>query len=114
VDRSPRPAQRAPAPEPGADERSRPRGVPQTRRGVRRDTEGVNEQVDPRGKQIFWIGGGEPVWEAIPGTDFHEVASGYVSVTPLHLDMTDHRALESLRAERPAWVDAEEGRELGR
>ncbi len=92
----------------------RPRGVRLTRLGVRRYTEGVIEQVDPRGKQIFWIGGGEPVWEAIPGTDFHEVASGYVSVTPLHLDMTDHQALERLRAERPAWVDTEEGRELGR
>jgi 5'-nucleotidase len=92
----------------------RPRGVRLTRLGVRRYTEGVIEQVDPRGKQILWIGGGEPVWEAIPGTDFHEVASGYVSVTPLHLDMTDHRALESLQAARPAWVDADPGRELGR
>jgi len=92
----------------------RPRGVRLTRLGVRRYTEGVIEQVDPRGKQIFWIGGGEPVWEAIPGTDFHEVASGYVSVTPLHLDMTDQRSLERLRAERPAWVDTEEERELGR
>lgn len=92
----------------------RPRGVRLTRLGVRRYNEGVIEQVDPRGKQIFWIGGGEPVWEAIPGTDFHEVASGYVSVTPLHLDMTDHRSLERLRAERPAWVDTEEERELGR
>jgi len=92
----------------------RPRGVRLTRLGVRRYTEGVIEQVDPRGRQIFWIGGGEPVWEAIPGTDFHEVASGYVSVTPLHLDMTDHKALERLRSERPAWVDADFGRELGR
>jgi 5'-nucleotidase len=92
----------------------RPRGVRLTRLGVRRYTEGVIEQVDPRGKQIFWIGGGEPVWEAIPGTDFHEVASGYVSVTPLHLDMTDHRALENLQAARPAWADADPGRELGR
>lgn len=92
----------------------RPRGVRLTRLGVRRYTEGVIEQVDPRGRKIFWIGGGEPVWEAIPGTDFHEVASGFVSVTPLHLDMTDHQALESLQAARPAWVDAEEGRELGR
>ncbi|HOC44204.1 MAG TPA: 5'/3'-nucleotidase SurE [Thermoanaerobaculales bacterium] len=82
----------------------RPRGVKLTRLGVRRYTEGVIEQVDPRGKQIYWIGGGEPVWEEIPGTDFHEVAAGYVSVTPLHLDMTDLRGLEALEAARPPWV----------
>ena len=82
----------------------RPRGVKLTRLGVRRYTEGVIEQVDPRGKQIFWIGGGEPVWEAIPGTDFHEVAAGYVSVTPLNLDLTDFHALEALETAQPAWL----------
>jgi 5'-nucleotidase len=90
-----------------------PRGVTLTRLGVRRYTEGIIEQVDPRGKQIYWIGGGEPVWEPIPGTDFHEVAAGYVSVTPLHLDLTDLTGLERLRAARPSWVTPEEQREGG-
>jgi 5'-nucleotidase len=91
-----------------------PRGVKLTRLGLRRYTEGIIEQLDPRGKQVFWIGGGEPVWEKIPGTDFHEVAAGYVSVTPLHLDMTDVRFLEELRAAQPAWIASEAGGEPGR
>jgi 5'-nucleotidase len=81
-----------------------PRGVRLTRLGVRRYTEGVVEQTDPRGRQIFWIGGGEPIWEEIPDTDFHEVANGYISVTPLHLDMTQLAFLEELRLERPSWL----------
>jgi len=84
-----------------------PRGVKLTRLGVRRYTEGIIEQVDPRGKQIFWIGGGEPIWEEIPGTDFHEVAAGYVSVTPLHLDMTERALLERMAAD-PAWLLGED------
>jgi 5'-nucleotidase len=91
-----------------------PRGVRLTRLGVRRYTEGIIEQVDPRGKQVFWIGGGEPIWDEIPGTDFHEVAAGYVSVTPLHLDMTDVRFLEKLRAAQPTWIASEAGGEPGR
>jgi 5'-nucleotidase len=83
-----------------------PLGVRLTRLGVRRYTEGVIESTDPRGRQIFWIGGGRPVWEPIPGTDFHEVASGYVSVSPLQLDMTDRRGLERLTKNGPAWMDA--------
>ena len=90
-----------------------PRGIKLTRLGVRRYTEGIIEQVDPRGKQIFWIGGGEPVWEKIPGTDFHEVAAGFVSVTPLHLDMTDLGFLDRLRAARPAWIGSEDAGEPG-
>lgn len=82
-----------------------PRGLRLTRLGVRRYTEGVVEQHDPRGRRIYWIGGGEPVWEAIPGTDFHEVAEGYISVTPLHLDMTELRVLDQLRDLRPSFLD---------
>jgi len=81
-----------------------PRGIRLTRLGVRCYTEGVVEQTDPRGRQIFWIGGGRPVWEEIPGTDFHEVACGFVSVTPLGLDLTDHACLGRLRATLPSWV----------
>jgi 5'-nucleotidase len=85
----------------------RPGGVRLTRLGVRRYTEGVVEQTDPRGRQIFWIGGGDPIWEAIPGTDFHEVANGFISVSPLHLDMTDFRFLEELRSSLPSWIDGD-------
>jgi 5'-nucleotidase len=81
-----------------------PIGVKLTQLGVRRYTEGVIEETDPRGRKIYWIGGGQPVWEAIPDTDFHEVACGYVSVTPLHLDMTDDRSLERMREAAPSWI----------
>jgi 5'-nucleotidase len=81
-----------------------PRGVKLTRLGERRYTEGVLEQTDPRGRQIFWIGGGEPVWQPISGTDFHEVGEGYVSVTPLHLDMTNRSFLQQLEQNKPDWI----------
>jgi 5'-nucleotidase len=83
---------------------SEPRGVRLTRLGERRYSEGVVEQTDPRGRQIFWIGGGAPIWSAVPGTDFHEVAEGYISVSPLHLDMTDVGFLDELRARHPSWA----------
>ncbi len=82
-----------------------PRGVRLTRLGARRYTEGVIRQLDPRGREIFWIGGGSPIWEATPGTDFHEVAQGFISVTPLHLDMTSHAMLGRLLEDPPSWVD---------
>jgi len=81
-----------------------PRGLRLTRLGVRRYTEGVLRQKDPRGRTIYWIGGGEPVWEKIPGTDFNEVGEGWVSVTPLHLDMTSRAFLSEMEADPPAWV----------
>ncbi len=81
-----------------------PRGLKLTRLGVRRYTEGVLKQKDPRGRTIYWIGGGEPVWERIPGTDFNEVGEGWISVTPLNLDMTDTGFLKKLQAAEPSWV----------
>lgn len=79
-----------------------PRGVALTHLGKHRYTEGVIEGVDPRGKKCYWIGGGEPVWQRLPGTDFVAVHDGLVSVTPLQLDMTDLARLETLRDE-PGW-----------
>jgi 5'-nucleotidase len=84
-----------------------PKGVRLTRLGVRRYTEDVTRQLDPRGRTIYWIGGGEPIWEEIPGTDFHEVGEGFISVTPLHLDMTGDRFLGELEAKPPDWINGE-------
>jgi 5'-nucleotidase len=86
-----------------------PRGLKLTRLGVRRYTEGVVAQRDPRGRRIYWIGGGEPVWEEIPGTDFHEVGEGYISVTPLHLDMTELDELGRLTDLKPSFLDHPNG-----
>ncbi len=79
------------------------RGVRFTRLGQRRYTEGVVEDVDPRGNTCFWIGGGDPVWEPIPGTDFAAVGQGFTSITPLQLDMTDLVQLDGLRREGESW-----------
>jgi 5'-nucleotidase len=80
-----------------------PRGVRFTALGQRRYTEAVVEDEDPRGRACYWIGGGEPVWEPIPGSDFNEVGHGFISITPLQLDMTDQALLETLRAEAAEW-----------
>ena len=73
-----------------------PRGIRLTRLGHRVYSEKIVEQTDPRGRTHYWIGAGEPEWEALQGTDMGAVHEGYVSITPLHLDLTDHRALTEL------------------
>jgi 5'-nucleotidase len=80
-----------------------PKGVRFTRLGKRTYTEGVVEDTDPRGRKCYWIGGGDPVWEDIPGTDFAAVGAGYISVSPLQLDMTDRDQLVRLESVAAAW-----------
>lgn len=77
-----------------------PRGVPQgmslTRQGRRRYDDVIVEKRDPRGRAYYWIGGGDMHFEDIPGTDLNAVNQGRVSVTPLHLDLTNYRSFEQL------------------
>ena len=58
--------------------------------------------LDPRGKPIWWIGPAGDVDDAGPGTDFNAVRRGYVSVTPIHVDLTRFQALEKVSS----WVGA--------
>jgi 5'-nucleotidase len=74
------------------------RGVAVTRQGRRIYSETVIRKTDPRGKDYYWIGGGDPVWERAGDTDYEAVMGGWISVTPLHLDLTNHRALEDLKS----------------
>jgi 5'-nucleotidase len=69
------------------------RGVRFTRLGTRVYSDSLIEKTDPRGRAYYWIGGQEPVWRPEEGTDFHAVSEGYISVTPLTLDLTDFRAV---------------------
>ena len=69
------------------------RGVRFTRLGKRRYQQVVVEKTDPRGKNYFWIAG-TPEWQEEEGTDHAAVSRGLVSITPLHLDLTDYRGLE--------------------
>jgi 5'-nucleotidase len=71
----------------------RVRGFRVTRLGSRHRSETVIRAADPRGREIFWIGAPGAVADSGEGTDHHAVAEGYVSVTPIHSDMTRHRAL---------------------
>jgi len=75
-------------------------GVEITRLGSRVYRDTLVKKVDPRGRDYYWIGGEDPVWESQPGTDFHAVSEGRISVTPLRLDLTDEGALVDLRSWR--------------
>jgi 5'-nucleotidase len=75
----------------------RPRGVRVTRLGRRLYSEKIVERRDPRGRRYFWIGAGPPAWEAAEDTDHAAVHAGYVSVTPLMLDLTDYPGLRALK-----------------
>ncbi len=73
-------------------------GVAVTRQGRRVYSETVVRKIDPRGKAYYWIGGADPTWERPGGTDYEAVSSGWISLTPLHLDLTNHRAIDELKA----------------
>ncbi len=68
-----------------------------TRLGKRIYHQMTVERVDPRGKKYYWIGGGEPDWEREEGTDLDAVDRGMVSVTPLHLDLTDYASFDRMK-----------------
>jgi 5'-nucleotidase len=72
------------------------KGFVATRLGHRHKAEGVIPSSDPRGRRVYWIGPAGSEQDAGPGTDFDAVRKGYVSVTPLQVDLTRHSALESL------------------
>ncbi|WP_426109862.1 5'/3'-nucleotidase SurE [Massilia sp. PWRC2] len=67
-----------------------------TRLGRRHQSEPVIRAVDPRGRQIYWIGPPGATRDAGEGTDFHAVAAGMVSITPLQVDLTHREQLDSL------------------
>jgi 5'/3'-nucleotidase len=70
------------------------RGVRLTRLGRRVYSESVAPMKDPWGRQIYWIGGGAISWSGEDNSDFRAIEDGYVSVTPLHLDLTHHDVLQ--------------------
>jgi 5'-nucleotidase len=72
-------------------------GVKITKLGRRIYSEGVIERLDPRGRKYYWIGGEPPVWHPGEGTDFEAIQEGFVSITPLHLDMTHHESIATLK-----------------
>ena len=72
------------------------KGIKVTRLGSRHKSEGVIKQSDPRGDVMYWVGPPGAAQDAGEGTDFHAVQNNYVSVTPIHIDLTQHESLTHL------------------
>ncbi len=77
-------------------------GFQVTRLGHRARAEGAVPMTCPRGRARYWIGAAGDGADAGPGTDFHAISQNYISITPVHIDMTRHDSLMSLRD----WVEA--------
>lgn len=69
------------------------KGVKLCRLGRRHSAEPVIQQVSPRGQTMYWIGSAGAAKDESEGTDFHATAHGYVAMTPLKVDLTDHEHL---------------------
>jgi 5'-nucleotidase len=80
-----------------------PRAVALTRMGRRRYGDAIVEKIDPRGRKYYWIGGEDVPFVAEEGTDFHAVHQGLISVTPIHLDLTNYRTLDVLARVQDTW-----------
>ena len=72
------------------------RGFKSTRLGNRHRAERVVKSQDPKGHAVYWVGPAGPQQDAGTGTDFQAVAEGYVSITPLQVDLTRHAALANI------------------
>lgn len=72
-------------------------GIKFTRQGKRVYDNAVHETLDPKKNKYFWIGGGTPSWEEGDNTDIQAVQHDYVSITPIHLDLTNYEALGVLK-----------------
>jgi len=75
------------------------KGVRFTRQGRRVYEGAIKETSDPWGRKHYWIGGGTPLWDRGDDADANVLQAGFVSVTPLHLDLTNHDALACLRTQ---------------
>ncbi len=76
------------------------KGFEVTRLGNRHRAEGCVAQKDPRGNPVYWIGPAGREQDSGPGTDFHAVRTGFISITPIQVDLTRYQALEKVAS----WV----------
>lgn len=81
-------------------------GYQATRLGQRHKAEPVIKAVDPRGRDIYWVGPAGPEQDAGPGTDFYAIRTQHVSVTPLQIDLTRYEAIDDLAE----WLPTGDGR----
>ena len=73
------------------------RGIMVTKLGSRFFSEGLSRMKDPWGKEVYWIGGGEITWTGDNESDHQAVNAGYISITPLGLDLTSYGLFETVR-----------------
>ncbi len=73
------------------------RGVRVTALGSRYFSESLTRMKDPWGREMFWIGGGSIHWTGGAQSDHHAVAEDFISITPLHMDLTNYDLLEAVR-----------------
>ena len=73
------------------------RGIKVTSLGSRYFQESLTRMKDPWGREIFWIGGGSIHWTGGAESDHHAIAEGFISITPLHMDLTKYYLLETVR-----------------
>jgi 5'-nucleotidase len=73
------------------------RGIKVTCLGSRFFSESLTRMQDPWGREIFWIGGGTITWTGGEEADHAAVAEGYISITPLHMDLTNYSLIETVR-----------------
>ena len=72
------------------------RGFEVTRLGYRHRAEPVVKMNDPRGRPMYWIGPAGKGQDAGPGTDFDAIRRGFISITPIHVDLTRYQALDQV------------------
>lgn len=68
-----------------------------TRLGKRVYSDAIIEKTDPRGKKYYWIGGDMERWDGGEDSDFHAVYEDVISITPLHLDLTNYSSMDELK-----------------
>jgi 5'-nucleotidase len=84
-------------------EGDRPEGFAVTRQGKRRYGDAIVEKTDPRGRKYYWIGGTELGFDDVAGTDFAAIHAGLISVTPLHLDLTNYESMKAICSLSVEW-----------
>lgn len=72
------------------------KGMQVTRQGGRHFSQPLKPTFDGRNKEIYWLGETGDISDGGVGTDFHAIAQGYVSITPMQVDLTDHQKLNSV------------------
>ena len=75
-----------------------PKGIHITKQGFKNARPVISEHIDPRGKPYYWIGENRIGFHSEGGTDFESIDEGFVSVTPMRSDLTNHEVIKDLKS----------------